>query len=125
MRVSIAALSSSQLSPETARHYISFKIATALPPYFSPHLVFTACAASPQMSFFSRSILSALRASYLTEPATVNGPTWEARAHYIRSSTTIDRAGVRRQKSGGKAHRAARSEDIPSRLSLPVAVSDH
>lgn len=49
----------------------------------------------------------------------------EARAHYIRSSTAIDRAGVRRQKSGGKAHRAARSEDIPSRLSLPVAVSDH
>jgi hypothetical protein len=26
----------------------------------------------------------------------------EARAHYIRSSTAIDRAGVRRQKSGGE-----------------------
>ena len=72
-RVSIAALSSSQLSPETARHYISLRWrpppALLFPSSLSPLVRRT------QMSFLA---LDLVCAPYSTEPATVNGPTWRS-----------------------------------------------
>lgn len=69
-RVSIAALSSSQLSPETARHYISLRWRPP-PLCVSPHLFHRLCSAR-QMSFLAHLVC----APYSTEPATANGPTW-------------------------------------------------
>jgi hypothetical protein len=76
------------------------------------------------MSSCSRSILSALRILPSQRPsmARLESP---STFYYIRSSTAKSTVLASAGKNPEQAHRAARSEDIPSRLSLPMAVSDH
>jgi len=73
---------------------------------------------------FSRSILSAHRILPSQRPpmARLESP---STFHYIRSSIAKSTVLASAGKNPEQAHRAARSEDIPSRLSLPMAVSDH
>lgn len=117
-RVSIAALSSSQLSPETARHYISLRWR---PP---PALPFPS-SLSPLVQRTPNE-LSRARSRLRTVFYRASDRRWpDSRLEHITSappltSTVLASAG----KNPEQAHRAQRSEDIPSRLSLPAPASD-
>jgi hypothetical protein len=117
-RVSIAALSSSQLSPETARHYISLRWrpppALRFPSSLSPLV---------QRTPNELSRASCLRTVFYR----ASDRQWpDLGLEHITSapplpSTVLASAG----KNPEQAHRAQRSEDIASRLSLPASASDH
>jgi hypothetical protein len=81
---------------------------------------------TPNEPFLALDLVCAARTvSYRASDRQWPDSTW--RLEHITSapplpSTVLASAG---KNPEAKAHRAARSEDIPSRLSLPVAVSDH
>ena len=117
-RVSIAALSSSQLSPETARHYISLRWRPP-PALLFPLISFTACAAHPNELSRARSCLRTV----FYRASDRQWPDWafeHSTSAPPRPSTVLASAG----KNPEQAHRAQRSEDIASRLSLPASASD-
>jgi len=87
-----------------------------------PLISFHRLCSAHQMSFL-RLISSAHRILPSQRPSMAR---LEARAHLLHPLLHCHRPCWRPQaKIRSKAHRAARSEDIPSRLSLPASVSDH